>query len=331
MSEVVVKPGQLFEAAPDGKFNMFFDASMLSTFLDCPQKFEYKYVQHLRLKGAVNWKAELGSWWSSTMQYYYNAFRQGDLTKELVADLALQAWTERKMSDMAALVPKSYAEFGGEAAAVLMALRYFDETHNYDANHWTVLSVEEGAGRKRELLVGETSKARVYYITLPDLFVLVDKRDLCPVDHKTKDYIDPRLQHAFKPHLQTCGYIWAARFFARQQGLEVTTNSCIINAAARNEPGPKSKNNQRFKRIPIHYNPEELDSWANRILKAGEAMRECIEIGFWQWNGESCHKYTGCEYRPIDAAPSDARLQVMKSSYVEKEPWVQYQPDTEED
>src|SRR5260370_1206636 len=84
---------------------------------------------------------------------------------------------------------------------------------DYDENHWKVLSVEEGAGRKKELLVGETSSVRVYYITLPDLFVLVDKTNLVPVDHKTKDYIDPRLQHQFNPHLQTCGYIWAARYF----------------------------------------------------------------------------------------------------------------------
>jgi hypothetical protein len=331
MNEVIVQPGQLYEIAPDGKWCMFFDASMLKTFLDCEQMFEYKYIKHLRLRGAVNWKSELGSWWSSTMQYYYNAFRQGDLNKELVAEVALQAWSDRKMSLFEPAVPKSYADFGGEAAAVLMALRYYDETHVYDESHWQVLAVEEGAGRKRELLVGETTKVRVYYITLPDLFVLVDKVALAPVDHKSKDYIDTRLQHAFKPHLQTCGYIWAARFFAAQLGLNVVTNHCVINVAARNEPGPKSKNDQRFKRIPVHYSPEQLDHWALRVLKAGERMRECIETNFFQWNDESCHKYSGCTYRPIDAAPSDARLQVIKSSYAEKEPWVQYTPDEEED
>jgi len=327
VSESLVKPGQLYELAPDGKWNMFFDASMLKTFLDCPQKFAYKYVDHLRLRGAVNWKSELGSWWSSTMQLYYNSFRQGDLTKELVAEFALEAWNDRKMSAFATSVPKSYTDFGGEAAAVLMALRYFDETFDYDNNHWKVLSVEEGAGRRRELLVGETSKVRVYYITLPDLMVLIDDKKLVPVDHKTKDYIDTRLQHQFNPHLQTCGYIWTARYFATQQSLEITTNECLINVAARNEPGPRTKNDQRFKRIPIHYNPEQLDFWALRVLKAAERMRTCIETGFWDWNDESCHKYNGCEFRPLDSAPQDARLQVLKSSYVQKEPWVQYQPD----
>lgn len=331
MSEVLVKPGQLYEVDPrDGKFNMFFDASMLTTFLDCEQKFEYKYRQNLRVKGGVNWKAELGSWWSSTMQLYYNSFRQGDLTKELVSHFALQAWDDRKMDRFEPAVPKSFADFGGKASAVLMALRYYDETHVYDENHWTVLSVEEGAGRKRELLIGETDKVRVYYITLPDLFVLIDKVNLVPVDHKTKDYIDTRLQHQFNPHLQTCGYIWAARYFAKQLGLQVTTNSCLINVAARDEPGPKSKNNQRFKRIPIHYSPGQLDQWAERILNAGDRMRLCIESNTWQWNDQSCHKYAGCEYRPIDAAPQDARLQVIKSAYSEKEPWVQYTPDTED-
>jgi hypothetical protein len=265
------------------------------------------------------------------MQYYYNSFRQGDLNKELVADIALQAWKERGLTAMQPKVPKSYADFGGEAAAVLMALRYYDETHDYDFNHWKVLSVEEGAGRRRELLVGESNKVRIYYITLPDLIVLVDDKILAPVDHKTKDYIDPRLQHMFKPHLQTCGYIWTARYFSRLQGLDVTTNQCIINAAARNESGSKAKNDQRFKRIPIHYNPDELDHWAKRIVKAGERMRECIYTDFWQWNDESCSKYGGCTYRPIDSAPSDARLQVIKSSYEEREPWVQYTPDTNED
>ena len=59
-------------------------------------------------------------------------------------------------------------------------------------------------------------------------------------------------------------------------------------------------------------------------------MRECIESNFYQWNDESCHKYSGCTFRPIDAAPTDAREQVIKSAYTEKEPWVQYTPDTED-
>lgn len=327
MSEVTVKPGQLYEIDSTGVYNFFFDASMLKTFLDCPQKFKYKYIDHLHLKGAVNFKMEVGSWWSLFNQYYYNAFRQGDLTKELVPELAIQAWIDRKMSDLEPTVPRSYADFGGLAGANLMALKYYDETHNYDANHWKVLSVEEGAGRKRELLVESTNRVRVFYITLPDLVVLVDGKELCPVDHKTKDSIDSRLQHSFKPHLQTCGYIWAARHFAKQLGLEVTTNQCIINVAARNEPSEKSKNQQRFKRIPIHYSPTELDQWAARILMAAERMRICIETGNWDWNDESCHKYSGCEFRPIDSAPDGAREQVIQSSYEPRKAWVQYQPD----
>jgi hypothetical protein len=330
MSEVIVKPGTLYEINKrDGKWDVFVDASMLTTFLDCEQKFQYKYRDNLRVKGAVNFKMELGSWWSRTMEMYYNAFRQGDLSKEEVSHYALQAWVDRKMDDFEPAVPKSFSEFGGKGGAVLMALRYYDETHAYDEAHWQVLSVEEGAGRKRELLVGESDKVRVYYITLPDLFVLVDKTNLVPVDHKTKDFIDTRLQHQFNPHLQTCGYIWAARCFATQLGMQVTTNSCIINVAARDEPGPRSKNDQRFKRIPVHYNPSQLDAWAARVLNAGERLRQCIERNEWQWNGESCHKYAGCEYRPIDAAPPDARLQVIKSAYEERERWVPYIADDE--
>lgn len=331
VSDTTVKPGQLYEVDSEGVWNFFFDASMLKTFLDCEQMFKYKYVDNIRVKGQVNWKSELGSWWSSTMQLYYNAFRQGDLTKELVPELALQAWSDRGMSKHESVVPKSYADFGGPACAVLMAVRYFDETYNYDINHWKVLSVEEGAGRRRELIVGANERVRVYYITLPDLMVLIDGKDIAPVDHKTKDNIDSRLQHMFKPHLQTCGYIWTARYFAQQQGLQVTTNQCIINAAARNEPGPRSKNDQRFKRIPVHYNPEQLDAWAWRIIDAAERMRWCFEHDKWQWNDESCHKFSGCDYRPIDSAPADARLQVIQSAYAKKEPWVQYQPDTTED
>ena len=328
MSEVIVKPGTLYEVDKrDGKWNVFVDASMLTTFLDCEQKFVYKYRENLCVRGAVNFKMELGSWWSSTMQLYYNAFRQGDLSKEEVSHYALQAWTDRKMDDFKPAVPKSFNDFGGKSGAVLMALRYYDETHAYDEAHWTVLSVEEGAGRKKELLVGESERVRVYYITLPDLFVLVDKTNLVPVDHKTKDYITPKQQHEFNPHLQTCGYIWAARHFATELGLDFTTNSCIINIAARDEPGERSKNNQRFKRIPIHYSPSQLDAWAARVLNAGDRLRQCIETNTWQWNDQSCHKYSGCEYRPIDAAPPDARLQVIKSAYTEREPWSQYTPD----
>src|ERR1035437_523234 len=72
-----VKPGEIYSIRPDGRWNIYLDASMASSFGICNQLFQYQYVRHLAPKGDRPFARDLGSWWSSTMESIYNAQFKG--------------------------------------------------------------------------------------------------------------------------------------------------------------------------------------------------------------------------------------------------------------
>lgn len=325
----LVKPGQLYEVLPDGRWAFFFDSSTLRTFTECEQMFFYRYVKNYGVRGRA-FKTEIGSWWSHTLELYYKSFQAGDLTVDKAADFALHVWAEKQMPALRARYPKSYADFGGENGAIVMVVQYYAKMNPVDERHWKVVAAEEGAGRLRELKVGEDDKVVVYYIVKPDLFVIEDDKYLMPVDHKTKDYIWPKLIHTFKPHQQLMGYIVAGQQLAHEVGLShLVVNRCAVNVAARREPGPKAKERDRFTRYPVQYSASQLHEWRVRTIEAARRMRDCFERHAWQWNDSACHKFGGCNYRVLDAQPPEAREQIVKATFDIGEIWTPYKTDEE--
>lgn len=326
----LIKAGQLYEILPDGSWNFFLDSSMLRQFLECEQSFKYKYVDHIRLKGGPNFKMAVGSWWSSFMELYYNAHRAGTNLKLVdVIEYAAHAWDELNMDALGAEYPASLQEFGGKNGAVVMATEYFQWARPLDLARWTVVSVEEGSGRLRELLITDgRGDVRVYYIVKPDLFVIEDGV-LTPVDHKTKDFINPKMIHSYKPHHQMLSYINAAQELASQLGLKTTVDRCTINVAARKVK--KNGDSARFQRIPVQYSQSQIEEWRHRVLEAARRLRYCIYNNVWGWNDNACHVYAGCMYRPIDSQPPASRQVIINSSFVKGSPWTPYKTEEEED
>lgn len=326
----LVKPGQLYELMPDGRWAFFFDSSTVRSFLSCEMLFYERHVRNIRPRGRKI-KTDLGQWWSHTMELYYNALRAGDLTQQKVIEFALHAWSECKMEELKVSFPKSYTKFGGQHGAILMATQYFENYVDVDFRSWKVVSVEEGSGRLREILVGENDKVVVYYIVKPDLFIIEDGKYLSPVDHKTKDTITSELVHTFKPHQQMMGYLVAGQQLATQLGLDVVVDRCMINVAARNEPGPRAKRQDRFLRIPISYSHKQLFDWRMRTIEVATRLRYCFENNVWLWNDDACHKYGGCEFRPLHSTDSEAWPVKIKADYDVVNPWIPYQTEQEEE
>lgn len=325
-----VTPGQLYEIQPDGRWAFFFDSSTLRDFTNCEMLFYEKHVRNIRPRGQRKPKTDLGSWWSRTMELYYNALRVDDLTLQNVIEFALHSWDEMKMEEIKVAYPKSYADFGGMQGAVLMATQYYENYVNVDARDWKIVSVEEGAGRLREVMVGEDEQVLVYYIVKPDLFVIENGKFLCAVDHKTKDIIKSDLIHTFKPHQQLMGYLVAGQQLATQLRMDVTVDRSIINVAARDEPGPRSKNQNRFMRIPVTYTQDQLQQWRVRTVESARRMRYCFERNFFQWNTDACHKYGGCEFRPLHSQDRNAWPISINANYDKVAPWVPYKTQQEE-
>jgi hypothetical protein len=323
----LVRPGELYKILPNGQWEFFVDSSALREFLDCEAKFELRYIQRIMTRGR-EFKMDIGSWWSGTLELYYNALRAGSLSKTDVVDFASHVWDNRKMEELKIDSPKSYEDFGGKAGGVAMALEYYEWASPLDAARWRIISVEEGSGRLRELLVGETPHVKAYYIVKPDLFVVEDGV-LTPIDHKTKDFINLRLIHDYKPHLQTLGYVFAGQELARSLNLDVQCDRTTINVAARKVPKTKDSIKPRFMRFPVQYSVDQITAWRTRVVRACERLRYCIENNIFAWNDNSCHKYAGCSYRPIHSQPEGSWPIVISSSFVKGPIWTPYLTDGE--
>jgi hypothetical protein len=319
-----VKPGQLYEILPDGRWAVFFDASMIKDFRFCEQYFMYQHVNHINSRGD-RWDASVGSWWSRTMELFYNALGAKDLTKGLAVELATAAWDELSMDRFKET--KDSVAFGGASGAIVMISEYFDYAFSVDSN-WTIIGAERGFGRRKEVIVGENDKVVVYYIGKPDLLIIEQGRYI-PIDHKTRDRITPTIHAEYKPHPQTAGYIVAANVLLKQLGIDKTVDRCMINVAARKAPTDNPRNGKkapRFTRVLPHYSPQELEEWKRQTVASATRLRYCIENNEWIWNSPSgCHLYSGCSYRPIDSVPEGSRDIVIQSQYNIGQPWVPYE------
>lgn len=318
---------------PDGRWEMIFDNSKISCFADCEQLFYYKYVMNIRPKVQNAFAMNIGSWWSKTMQYYYTALKNKDLTKSLAIELGINAWRELDMERLKTVKTKMYEKFGGPQGAALMVSQYFDATFQQD-QHWNIVSIEQGYGLNREIKIAESDKVVIYYVILPDL-TIVDQNHFYPVDHKTKDYIKSNIVHQYKPHTQTAGYVYSTQQISRQLGLSSTViDRCVISASARNLPSDKPRDGikkPRFRRVLATYSPAELEEWRTKTLHRAERLRHCIETNEWGWNDRACHLYAGCSFRPIDSVPAGARPFIIQASYEKQAAWIPYEVDEEEE
>lgn len=332
ITDKLVPVGKLYEKLPDGRWAFFFDSSAIRSFTECEAYFKLRHIDNIGTRGRA-WKRDVGSWWSSTLELYYKAYRANAQSVSLsdMMEFAIHAWDEHKMDEFEAMMPATYNDFGGRKGAILMAGDYYHWSMPIDSMSWErIISVEEGAGRLREIHIGENKSVIVYYIVKPDLFVLNKQMLIEPVDHKTKDYIQARLIHSFKPHQQLQGYIVAAQEIANEMGIKTVVDRCTVNVAARNVPGPRAKQQERFTRFPVYYSAYELAEWRTRTVETATRLRYCIENDVWLWNDSACHKYSGCMFRPIHAASPDARATVIRSAFEILPPWTPYKTDGEE-
>jgi len=327
MTEDKVKPGEIYSIRPDGRWNIYLDASMASSFGICNQLFQYQYVRHLQAKGDRPWARDLGSWWSSVMEsIYVNQFEGKFLSPMELVNIATEKWNSLNMNEMEALHPKMWKEFGGRYGALQMIAEYGARQLPIDYKTWKIIAAEASFGRNREVCIGETDKIVLYWMGQPDLFVIFNDR-IMPVDHKSLSQIDNYTQRKYKPHIQIPGYIIAGQVLLRSLGYELPCDRAIINAVARKDTTTKDGEDikrPRFKRFTISYTEAELDEWKRLRLRQAELIRESFERNLWLRNENSCSYMWGksCQFQNIDEKDPGVREVVIKADYIQRAPWI---------
>jgi len=209
---------------------------------------------------------------------------------------------------------------------IMLALKYHDTYAEQDARDWIIVAAEKAFGAEGEVMVGEDDKVVVYYMGKPDLVVFEQKTDLLmPVDHKTKDLIPYDVNSIWKPHGQTCGYIFALNKICESLGFaRKQVNRCVINVAGRCQPGPTAKNQKRTQRVRPCYMQQEIDEWAADIMLRANRLRQAIERGTFEKREAQCHIYGGCNFRRVCSVPPGARTVALNADFVKVQPWSPY-------
>ncbi len=352
-----MNPGQFYEVLPDGRFRFRVDHHLISDYNLCDKYFEYRHIPSSS-DGLVwsgkhdNIKTKLGSWWSRTMELFYRemAFDTRPPVEHIMR-FAADAWQELDMDAIRAQDPETFDKFGGLDGAIAMSVEYYDAFAAAHFRDWQVIGSELGFGWKDEVFLGEDDKVVVYYGGKPDLVVLDRASNMIlPLDHKTKDAVPGNANVMFKPHPQTCGYIFALRELLKTQKLEAIERStpalavpsilgvveptkCIIMVAARFRPTDKPRNGVRKPRfLPVYpiYTSDEIEEWRLDVMDKCRRLRDSIERQRWPRRESACHLYYhGCQFRRVCSTPSGARNIVLTSDFVRKEPWVPYSPEEE--
>ena len=331
-----IKPGEIYSIRSDGRWNIYLDASMASSFGICNQLFQYQYVRNLVPKGDRPFARDLGSWWSSVMELIYlNQFEGKYLQPDELVSIATTKWSELRMNELEALHPKMWREFGGQYGALAMIADYAHRQLPIDYKTWKIIAAEASFGRNREVCIGETEKIVLYWMGQPDLFVISNER-IMPIDHKCLSCIDNFTVRKYKPHIQIPGYIIAGQVLLKSLSYDLPCDRAIINACARKDTTTKDGEDirkPRFKRFTISYTEAELQEWKRLRLRQAELIRESFERNLWLRNENSCSYMWGksCAYQNIDEKPPETREIVIKSDYLIKEPWIPGRTKTEKE
>lgn len=244
----------------------------------------------------------------------------------------------KNMNRMESMNPKAWKLFGGARGAILMTSEYYDRIGGIDCTNVRIVASEAGFGLRGEMVLYEDEDIVVHWVGKPDL-VVFDKgsRFLAPLDHKTVDRVRSDINRKFKPHMQTCGYIWAIGQLAKGFGYDVPVDRCIINVAARLPPAEKprdGKKKPRFTRIYPTYSPTEIEEWRlNVALKVKDLycdLRHGLDAKHWEMRDSSCHLYGGCDYRGVCSVAPVNRQLVLQSDFIQVAPWIPYEVEEDE-
>ena len=328
---------KFIQLGEDGRWIFHLDNHLCATFDSCPRRFQYRHITHIAPKGLTRFKMQLGSWWSLVMKDYYEQFAKSPATadKEFIMRTAAKQWLELKMDSYKTGTPTdiaNYDAFGGHLGAMNMALSYWLTWSDLDAKTLRVIGAESGFGLKNEVLVGETNRVVVYLTGIPDLVVLENGKYLAPLDHKSKDYIEPSVLDEYKPDNQLTGYCFAVRELAKQLGHDYSVDYAIVNLCGRLIPRkPKDAAKQptpRYRRLTVYFSQEEIEEWRQGRLQIAERMRSAFEQDFFPRtdNRIECHAVynSPCSYRPICKLPPAHRAIEIRSNYTQIEPWEPY-------
>jgi len=262
-----------------------FDYSMMSTFMNCRRKYDYRINRGLVGK-------------EPTMPLYFG----GAIHK------ALDTWYITKDVRSAVIAfNKNYIEDLER-----------DTKRTNEMGEWIIRNYDKQyVDQPWKLIHSEMT----FELPLPNCNNFIGKIDkiiewdgvLWVVDHKTTSQLGPQFFKSAEPNMQFTGYVWAAKklgFDVKGIVLDaVLVAKGLLQASSRARLTPLA-------RFDVYRSQEHLDEWEKTVRWIQSDIRTCEVIKEWYPNFDSCTYYGECPYRKVCLEDKDVRERVIEADYV---------------
>lgn len=292
------------QSSRSGKANIVLDASKTDLFETCPMRYNIRY----NLKKGTTGKAEAldkGSLAHDGLEVYFKQLAAGVSYADRMHNTLMKI--RERSSDPA----NSFLE----PEDVNILLSAVEQSCDYwraeDENSIEVLAVEQPFA----YVLYEDEYVRIIITGKIDL--LCNFRGIgrnasypnLPIDHKTfsRDGMVYRKSNQFINYSAAVG-----------------SNYLVINRIGLYAESSKVKAEERFKRLPLSYDPLYIQDWKDNLTKLilNEYLT-CVAENYWPEKPTSCNKFNRiCEYYEIcDSSGQEAKLFKLANNYVDVEEW----------
>lgn len=296
MTDIDVQPAKQ-------KVNIVLDASKIDLFETCPARYNFRHNLNKTLPLIHKAKAlDLGSLAHGGLEVYFNALARGEHYDDRMNATLMKI---RELSS-------NPAESNSEPDEVGTILKAVEQSCDYwraeDENSLEILAVETPFAY--ELFSDDT--IRIIISGKIDLLVNFKgigrsaSYDKLPIDHKTFSR-DSAILRKSNQFINYCNAVGSNYIVINRIGLQETL-----------------KAEDKFKRIPLSYDPVYIQAWKNNLIAM--LLNEylgCIASGDWVEKPTSCNKFNRlCEYYSIcDSSGQDAKDNKLENEYINSEPW----------
>ncbi len=287
----------------DNKVNIILDASKIDLFETCPARYNFRHNKNKTLPLIHKAKAlDLGSLAHNGFEVYYKALAaQTSYAERLEAALM-------KIRELSSDPEQSNSE-PEEVETLLTAVEQsLDFWRSEDENCLEILEVEQPFA----YILFEDETVRIIISGKIDL--LVNYKPIgrgasysrLPMDHKTfsRDGIVLRKSNQF---INYCNAVGSNYLVVNRVGLQKTL-----------------KAEDKFRRIPLSYDPVYIADWKNNLTKMLlQEYLSCVAEDYWPEKPTSCNKFNRlCEYYKVcDSSGQDSKEFKLDSDYVDGEVW----------
>lgn len=284
------------------KVNIVLDASKIDLFETCPARYNFRHNLNKTLPLIHKAKAlDLGSLAHGGLEVYYKM-------------LGEQAnYNDRMQSTLMKIRELSASqESNVESDELQVLLAAIEQSCDYwraeDENSLEVLAVEQAFA----YTLFEDDSIRIIITGKIDL--LVNFRGIgrnssyegLPMDHKTFSR-DSMLLRKSNQFINYCNAVKSNYIVINRIGLQKTL-----------------KADDKFKRLPLSYDPVYIQSWKDNLIKM--ILQEyiaCVADQYWPEKPTSCNKFNRlCEYYSIcDSSGEDTKKMKLETEYIDGEVW----------